>query len=75
MGFWPKGYKCCVNLSLDYDSDSATIWRTPLDIVNQSRGRFAPNVALPHLLRNGDLVKTSWGHYQAVEKIAEIPRE
>jgi peptidoglycan/xylan/chitin deacetylase (PgdA/CDA1 family) len=50
MSFWPKGYKCCVNLSFDYDSDSATIWRTPLDIVNQSRGRFAPNVAIPRIL-------------------------
>jgi len=50
MGFWPDGYKCCVNLSFDYDSDSATIWRTPLDIVNQSRGRFAPNVAIPRIL-------------------------
>ena len=50
MGFWPEGFRCCVNISFDYDSNSATIWRTPLDIVNQSRGRFAPKVAIPRIL-------------------------
>ncbi len=50
MGFWPEGYRCCVNLSFDYDSNSALMWRAPLDIVAQSRGRFAPNVAIPRIL-------------------------
>lgn len=50
MGFWPDGYRCCVNLSFDYDSNSALMWRAPLDIVAQSRGRFAPNVAIPRIL-------------------------
>jgi peptidoglycan/xylan/chitin deacetylase (PgdA/CDA1 family) len=39
-----------VNLSFDYDSNSALMWRAPLDIVAQSRGRFAPNVAIPRIL-------------------------
>jgi hypothetical protein len=39
--FWPEGYRCCVNISFDYDSNSALMRRTPLDIVAQSRGRFA----------------------------------
>jgi peptidoglycan/xylan/chitin deacetylase (PgdA/CDA1 family) len=50
MGFWPDGYRCCVNLSFDYDSNSALMWRAPLDIVAQSRGRFAPNVAILRIL-------------------------
>lgn len=50
MGFWPEGYRCCVNISFDYDSNSALMWRAPLDIVAQSRGRFAPNVAIPRIL-------------------------
>ncbi|MGQ9680301.1 MAG: polysaccharide deacetylase family protein [Candidatus Bathyarchaeia archaeon] len=50
MSFWPNGYKCCVFLSFDYDSSSATMWRTPLDVVTQSRGRYAPKVAIPRIL-------------------------
>lgn len=50
MGFWPEGYRCCVNISFDYDSNSALMRRAPLDIVAQSRGRFAPNVAIPRIL-------------------------
>lgn len=48
--FWPKGYKCCVNISFDYDSNSALVRRAPLDIVAQSRGRFAPNVTIKRIL-------------------------
>ena len=48
--FWPDGYTCCVNLSFDYDSNSAIVRRSPLDIVAHSRGRFAPNVAIPRIL-------------------------
>jgi peptidoglycan/xylan/chitin deacetylase (PgdA/CDA1 family) len=50
MGFWPDGYQCCVNISFDYDSNSALMRRAPLDIVAQSRGRFAPNVAISRIL-------------------------
>ena len=48
--FWPDGYKSCFNLSFDYDSNSALMRRAPLDIVAQSRGRFAPNTAIPRIL-------------------------
>ena len=48
--FWPEGYQACFNLSFDYDSNSALIRRAPLDIVAQSRGKFAPNVAIPRIL-------------------------
>ncbi len=50
MSFWPDGYQACFNLSFDYDSNSALMWRAPLDIVAQSRGRFAPNVAIGRIL-------------------------
>jgi len=50
MGFWPEERKCCVNITFDYDSSSAIMWRLPLDIVAQSRGRFAPKVAIPRIL-------------------------
>jgi peptidoglycan/xylan/chitin deacetylase (PgdA/CDA1 family) len=50
MSFWPEDYKCCVNLSFDYDSNSALVRREPLDVVAQSRGRFAPNTAIPRIL-------------------------
>lgn len=50
MGFWKNGYQCCVNISFDYDSNSAIMRQVPLDIVAQSRGRFAPNVAIPRIL-------------------------
>ena len=50
MSFWPDGNRCCVNLSFDYDSNSAIVRRSPLDIVAQSRGRFATNVAIPRIL-------------------------
>ena len=50
MSFWPNGFKCCVNLSFDYDANSTEMWRTPLDIVSQSRGRYAPNTALYRVL-------------------------
>jgi len=48
--FWPDGYRACFNLSFDYDSNSALVRRAPLDIVAQSRGRFAPNVAITRIL-------------------------
>ena len=48
--FWPDGYQACFNLSFDYDSNSALMWRAPHDIVAQSRGRFAPNVTIPRIL-------------------------
>jgi len=50
MGFWPDGYRCAVFLSFDYDASSAEMWRLPLDVVAQSRGRFAPRVAIPRIL-------------------------
>ena len=50
LGFWPEGYRCAVFLSFDYDASSAEMWRTPLDLVSQSRGRFAPRVAVPRIL-------------------------
>jgi peptidoglycan/xylan/chitin deacetylase (PgdA/CDA1 family) len=49
-GFWPDGYQACFNLSFDYDSNSALMWRAPLDIVAQSRGKYAPNTAIPRIL-------------------------
>ena len=50
MNFWPEGYRCAVFLSFDYDASSAEMWRTPLDVVAQSKGRFAPRVAIPRIL-------------------------
>lgn len=50
MGFWPEGYRCVVFISFDYDASSAVMWRLPLDVVAQSRGRFAPKVAIPRIL-------------------------
>jgi peptidoglycan-N-acetylglucosamine deacetylase len=50
MSFWPNGFKSCFQLSFDYDSNSALVRRSPLDIVAQSRGRFAPNVAIDRIL-------------------------
>ena len=50
MSFWPDGYRCCAQISFDYDSNSALMRRAPLDIVAQSRGRYAPNVAVPRIL-------------------------
>ena len=50
MSFWPDGFKACFQLSFDYDSNSALVRRAPLDIVAQSRGRFAPNVAIDRIL-------------------------
>jgi len=49
-GFWPDGYKCCFFLSFDYDSSSAEMWKTPNDIVSQSKGAYAPKVAVPRIL-------------------------
>ena len=51
MDFWPEGYSCAVFLSFDYDASSAVMWRLPLDVVAQSRGRFAPKVAIPRILK------------------------
>ncbi len=48
--FSPDGYKTCFNLTFDYDSNSALMRRAPLDIVAHSRGRFAPNTAIPRIL-------------------------
>lgn len=46
---------------------------TPLNIARHtSLSVVLVEHALPHLLRNGDLVLTSWGHYQVAEKMAEI---
>jgi len=50
MKFWTDGYRCAVFLSFDYDSSSAEMWRLPLDVVAQSKGRFAPKVAIPRIL-------------------------
>jgi peptidoglycan/xylan/chitin deacetylase (PgdA/CDA1 family) len=50
MSFWPDGYSTCFQISFDYDSNSALVRRAPLDIVAHSRGRFAPNVAIPRIL-------------------------
>ncbi|UCH02386.1 MAG: polysaccharide deacetylase [Candidatus Bathyarchaeota archaeon] len=50
MDFWPTGYRCCVNLSFDYDSNSDEVRNVPFDIVARSRGRFAPKVAVPRIL-------------------------
>jgi peptidoglycan/xylan/chitin deacetylase (PgdA/CDA1 family) len=44
------GIQCCVNLSFDYDSNSALVRRAPLDIVAQSKGRYSPNVAIGRIL-------------------------
>ena len=49
-GFWPDGYRCCFFLSFDYDSSSAEMWKTPNDIVSQSKGAYAHNVAIPRIL-------------------------
>jgi peptidoglycan/xylan/chitin deacetylase (PgdA/CDA1 family) len=49
--FWPNGYRSCVNFSFDFDSSSAETWRTPHDIVAQSKGRFASKVAIPRILK------------------------
>jgi peptidoglycan/xylan/chitin deacetylase (PgdA/CDA1 family) len=50
MGFWPEGYQSCFFLSFDYDASSAEMWKTPLDIVAQSKGRYSPKVAVPRIL-------------------------
>jgi len=50
MGFWPEGHRCAVFISFDYDASSAEMWRLPLDVVAQSKGRFAPKVAIPRIL-------------------------
>ena len=50
MGFWPEGYRSCVFLSFDYDASSAEMWKAPLDAVAQSKGRYAPKVAIPRIL-------------------------
>jgi peptidoglycan/xylan/chitin deacetylase (PgdA/CDA1 family) len=50
MGFWPKGYGSCFFLSFDYDASSAEMWKTPDDLGSQSKGRYAPNVAIPRIL-------------------------
>ena len=50
MGFRPDGFQCCINITYVYDSNRALTRRALLDIVAQSRGRFAPNVAIPRIL-------------------------
>jgi len=81
MGFWPKGYKSCFFLSFDYDSASAEMWRTPNDIVSQSKGWYAPKVAVPRILdmldRHG--IKTTfyvpgWTADNHPESVDEIVR-
>jgi peptidoglycan/xylan/chitin deacetylase (PgdA/CDA1 family) len=77
--FWPDGYQACFNLSFDYDSNSALMWRAPLDIVSQSRGRYAPNVTISRIL---DLLDTleikatffipGWTIDQFIESCEEI---
>ena len=51
MGFWPKGYKSCFFLSFDYDASSAETWKTPDDLSSLSKGRYAPRVAVPRILK------------------------
>jgi peptidoglycan/xylan/chitin deacetylase (PgdA/CDA1 family) len=79
MGFWKDGYQCCVNISFDYDSNSALMRRAPLNIVAQSRGRYAPNVAIPRILDLLDKheIKTTfftpgWTVDQFTESVEEI---
>ena len=79
MSFWPEGYRCCVKISFDYDSNSALVRRAPFDIVAQSRGRFAPNVAIPRILDLLDKhqLKTTfftpgWTIDQFTESVEEI---
>ena len=50
MSFWPENYKSCFFLSFDYDASSAEMWKTPDDLSSQSKGRFAPKVAIPRIL-------------------------
>jgi peptidoglycan/xylan/chitin deacetylase (PgdA/CDA1 family) len=50
MSYWPEGYRSCVFLSFDYDASSAEMWKAPLDAVAQSKGRYAPKVAIPRIL-------------------------
>jgi len=49
MGFWPEGFRSCFFLSFDYDASSAEMWKAPLDVVAQSKGRYAPKVAIPRI--------------------------
>jgi peptidoglycan/xylan/chitin deacetylase (PgdA/CDA1 family) len=57
MGFWPKGYKSCFFLSFDYDASSAETWKTPGDLSSLSKGRYAPQVAVPRILDLLDRLK------------------
>lgn len=85
MSFWPEGYKCAVFLSFDYDASSAEMWRTPLDVVAQSRGRYAPKVAVPRILDLLDKlgIKTTFftpgwtidNHLESVEEIVSRGHE
>jgi peptidoglycan/xylan/chitin deacetylase (PgdA/CDA1 family) len=79
LNFWPDGYRCAVFLSFDYDASSGTIKKVPVDLVEPSRGRFAPQVAVPRILdmldRQG--IKTTFfipgwtveNHTESVENI------
>ncbi|MGD2142682.1 MAG: polysaccharide deacetylase [Candidatus Bathyarchaeota archaeon] len=68
-----------MNVSFDYDSNSALMRRAPLDIVAQSRGRFAPNVAIPRILDLLDSLEIKatfftpgWTVDQFTESVEEI---
>lgn len=62
LSFWPDGYRCAVFLSFDYDASSAEMWKAPLDLGAQSKGRFGPRVAVPRILEMLDRlgVKTTF---------------
>ncbi|RLI31114.1 polysaccharide deacetylase [Candidatus Bathyarchaeota archaeon] len=50
MEVWPEGKRCAVFLSFDYDAESAEVWRFPKGVIEQSKGQFAPRVAIPRIL-------------------------
>ena len=85
LSFWPDGYRCAVFLSFDYDASSAEMWRTPLDLVAQSKGRFGPKVAIPRILEMLDRedIKTTFftpgwtidNHLKSVEEIVSRGHE
>ena len=79
--FWPSGNKSCFFLSFDYDSSSAEMWKTPNDIVSQSKGAYAHKVAVPRILEMLDEleIKTTffvpgWTADNHPESVKEIIR-
>jgi peptidoglycan/xylan/chitin deacetylase (PgdA/CDA1 family) len=85
MSFWPDGYKSCFFLSFDYDSSSAEMWKTPNDIVSQSKGAYAHKVAVPRILEMLDELEimttffvpgwTADNHPESVKSIIEKGHE